>query len=150
MKGWLTIRVGRHGDHLGGGPRSVPVDGQNPNRVLRELVESVHLVVEPAHLHALKNTDPDIKTARRQRKKKPPNVRLRGSARRSPAPSQTGSRSTAAGSPGQVRWEGWAAPSSPGWRSETERRLGETPPCWEPGLLEQTRPGRFVWSQRLV
>lgn len=86
----------RHGNRLGGGARSIAVDGQNPDRVFGELVESVHLVVNPAHLHAL-DGDAEQRLTRLGAK------RLRITTRRSPAPFRTGSRSTAAGSPGRVR-----------------------------------------------
>lgn len=49
----LTVRVGGDADTLGRRARSIAVDGQHANRVLRELVKSVHLVAESAHLHTL-------------------------------------------------------------------------------------------------
>lgn len=49
----LTVGQGGHDDGLRGSPRAVAVDGQNPDRVLCVLVESIHLVVESADLHAL-------------------------------------------------------------------------------------------------
>lgn len=49
----LTVWVGDDADALGRRARSVAVDGQHTDRVLRELVESVHLIAESAHFHAL-------------------------------------------------------------------------------------------------
>lgn len=49
----LTVWLGGDAGGLRGGARSVAVDRQNSDRVLCELVESVHLVVQSAHLHTL-------------------------------------------------------------------------------------------------
>lgn len=45
--------MGGDADTLGRRARAIAVDGQHAYRVLRELVESVHLVAESAHLHTL-------------------------------------------------------------------------------------------------
>lgn len=67
---------------------------------------------------------------------------------------RTGSRSTAAGSPGRGRWLEPAAPSSPGPRWGTGRRLGGTPPGWEPELQGAhrvtARLDRFSTRSRLL
>lgn len=51
----LTLTVGERADASGlrGGTGSVAVESKHLNGVLHELVESVHLVGESAHLHAL-------------------------------------------------------------------------------------------------
>lgn len=59
----LTVGVGGDGHALGRRARAVAVDRQHAHRVLRELVEAVHLVAESAHLHTLP-TGPEVVSMR--------------------------------------------------------------------------------------
>lgn len=61
----LTIGVGGDAGSVCGWTGSVAVDCKYANRVLRELIEPIHLVIESVHLHALKQeTQPSVSSPR--------------------------------------------------------------------------------------